>query len=605
MKGLFGVGRRVSERVAAWWRSVTFGTDRPARRLAALATLGVITGLAEVAVVMLVIGLAAGTAAGQLPLIDDLTGSSWALAGLALGAVAVLALTHLGSALLAARAEGSAQRRLQSELVDAYLSASWARQAAARTGQLQDLVTVKSVLVAIGTQQAATALTAAANLLAVVAAAIAVSPWAAGALVAVVALAAVISFQFRAYVRRVAEHSATSAADLAVEVTESARAARDLRVFGVIDSARARLREEIAVVARLRAVLDFAAQAAPSLTRDAAVATLVVGLALVVTSGDVSLAQLGAAVVLMLRALSHSQELSGVAYSLREREANLALIREAHRAWAPEGPRGTRPCRSVEEVALRSVGYRYRGADRRALAEVGVELRRGEQLGIVGRTGAGKSTLAGVLLGLIRPDSGQVLVDGVPLSEIDPADWHRRTAWIGQEPHLLTGTVRENIRFMRENLEEASVIRAAHAAGLGPEVEEWPLGLDHPAGPEGSSLSGGQRQRVALARALAGDPDLLVLDEPTSALDAHSEAAVRETLAELRGDALVVVIAHRLSTIHACDRIAVVESGRIASLAAPSELAADDRYFREALELADVNVWGDAEAARTGHLPPG
>jgi ABC-type multidrug transport system fused ATPase/permease subunit len=110
---------------------------------------------------------------------------------------------------------------------------------------------------------------------------------------------------------------------------------------------------------------------------------------------------------------------------------------------------------------------------------------------------------------------------------------------------------------------------------------------------------------VALARALAGDPDLLVLDEPTSALDAHSEAAVRETLAELRGEALVVVIAHRLSTIHACDRIAVIDSGRIASLAAPSELAADDRYFREALELADVHVWGDAEAARAGDLPSG
>ncbi len=585
--------RRAANRAVSWWRGATFGTGRAAQRVTALAALGLITGLAEAAVVVLVVALAARTSNGKLPLVDDLPDSSWTLAGLALAAVAVLALAHLGSALIAARAVGSAERRLQSELVDAYLLASWPRQATARTGALQDLVTVRSSMVARGTQEAATALTGAANLMVVIAAAIAISPWAAGALLAVVALAAVISFPVRAHTRHVANETANSSAELAVEVTEAARAARDLRVFGVLDPARGQLRNSIAAVTRRQARLLFAVTAAPTLTRDVAVAALTVGVAAVVTRGDVSIAQLGAAVVLMLRGLTHSQGLSGLAYFLREREANLALIRDALRRWAPEGARGTRPCRRVRRVDLNAVTYRYRDREAPALSQVSLELEPGEQLGIVGRTGAGKSTLAAILLGLIRPDSGTVLIDGVPLTEIDPADWHRRTAWIGQEPHLLTETVRDNIRFMRSGISDDAILRAAHAASLDAEIGEWSLGLDHPAGPEGASLSGGQRQRVALARALAGDPDLLVLDEPTSALDVHAEAAIRDTLAHLRGEAIVVVIAHRLSTINACDRIAVMEGGRITSVAPPTELAVDDRYFREALQLSEIQTWAD------------
>src|SRR4051812_24191570 len=267
MKRLAGAWRRATGRAVVWWQGATFGTDRPAARVAALAALGVLTGFAEVAVVVLVVGLAAGpgTGGGQLPLVDHLPDSTWALAGLALCALVVLALGHTGSALIAARADGSAQRRLQSELVDAYLSASWARQAALRTGELQDLVTVRSPMVAGGTQQAAGALASGANLSVVVVAAIAVSPWAAVALLGVLALTAVIGIPFRAYTRRAAEKTATGSAALAVEVTERARAARDLRVFGVVEPARARLLAGITGVARQIAALRFAMTAAPTL----------------------------------------------------------------------------------------------------------------------------------------------------------------------------------------------------------------------------------------------------------------------------------------------------------------------------------------------------
>jgi ABC-type multidrug transport system fused ATPase/permease subunit len=146
--------------------------------------------------------------------------------------------------------------------------------------------------------------------------------------------------------------------------------------------------------------------------------------------------------------------------------------------------------------------------------------------------------------------------------------------------------VRENIRFLRPDVDDAEVARAAQAAVLGTDLAGWREGLDHDVGPAGTALSGGQRQRVALARALAGSPDLVVLDEPTSALDAHTEAAVRDTLAALREHATVVVIAHRLSTVNACDRVAVMRGGRIVALGPPRELAQSDPYVREALVLS-------------------
>jgi ATP-binding cassette, subfamily B, bacterial len=204
-------------------------------------------------------------------------------------------------------------------------------------------------------------------------------------------------------------------------------------------------------------------------------------------------------------------------------------------------------------------------------------------VGVIGRTGAGKSTLASVLLGLLQPSQGTVSVGGVELERIDADDWHARTAWVGQDPRLLTGTVRDNIRFLRTEITDAAIEHAAASAGLSEELQRWPAGLDHNVGPAGAALSGGERQRVALARALAGNPDLIVLDEPTSALDVHTEEAVRQALNVARADRIVVIIAHRLSTVRACDRIAVLQAGRLEAVDAPAALESSNTYFREAL----------------------
>lgn len=550
----------------------------------ALSALGSIGGAGEAVVVLLLVAMVSGEGARLGALVPS--ASTWTLAALTVGAIAVLAGAHLGAAWVAARAAADAQRSVQGLLVDTFLHAPWAAQRRSAPGELQELVMGKARLAAHGTADAARAVSTSANLVIVVAAAVVVDVRVTAVLTLVVAFAVLVAQPFHARRKRVAVRMAENSSALAGETAQAVAMAGDLRVFGVLALARERLARGIDAGARLGQELQLSAGAVPSLTRDITLAVLTVGLAVVVVETSVTLAVLGATIVLVLRALAHAQALASTVQRLAERAANLTPITERLEAWRPSAAAGRRPCPRVGEIELSrvSVAHRVGGVD--ALEEVSLVVSPGEQLGVVGPTGAGKSTLAAVLLGLLRPRQGLVLVDGVPLDEIDPTEWHARTAWVAQDPPLLTGTVGENIRLLRPQLRDEAIAAAAAAAALGADLALWSDGLDHHVGAAGQALSGGQRQRLALARALAGDPELVVLDEPTSALDARTEAAVRDTLATLRGRATVVVIAHRLSTLAACDRVAVVREGRLVALGPPEQLATSDPYFREALALS-------------------
>src|SRR4051812_15613111 len=571
--------------VADRWRVATFGARHPRRRIAALALFGSVTGVGEALVVLLLVALASGGSLHRLPGFVP-HGDTWMLAALTLGAVAVLAATHLAAAWTAARASADTLRTVQGMIVDAFLAAPYAVQREVRAGELQNLVAGVTPLIAMGSADAARAIATAANLAIVVIAAVAVDVRATVALLAAVAVAILISRPLHARVRRDAQASVRSTASLGAEITETTALAAELRVFGRTGKARERLSGRLDLASRLMEAMQLALGATPTLTRDATVAVTVVGMAVLVAATSVPLAVLGATVLLPFRALAHPQALASAMHRMTERAANIERVTEHVEAWRRRAVAGTRRCVRIGVVELDGVTFAHRPDERHALHGVSLRLEPGEQLGIVGPTGAGKSTLASILLGLLPPDSGRVLVDGVPLGELDPADWHRQTAWVGQEPRLLTGSVRENIRFLRPDVDDGAIERAADEAALAADLAAWDEGLARAGGPAGGALSGGQRQRVALARALAGDPALVVLDEPTSALDAHAEAAVRATLESLRGRATAVVIAHRLSTIRACDRVAVLRDGRLVAIGPPGEVAAADPYLAEALALA-------------------
>jgi ATP-binding cassette, subfamily B, bacterial PglK len=233
----------------------------------------------------------------------------------------------------------------------------------------------------------------------------------------------------------------------------------------------------------------------------------------------------------------------------------------------------------VRELTADDVSFVYRGEARAALSNVSVRIRRGESIGIVGPTGAGKSTLVDLLIGLLPPSSGAVRVDGQELRGRERA-WQRQVGYVPQEPYLLNDTLRRNIAFGLEDdeIDAGRLARAVTQARLEEVVAGLPAGLETAVGERGSRLSGGQRQRVAIARALYLDPPVLVFDEATAALDTVTEREVTQAIAALHGSRTILVIAHRLSTVRACDRILHLRDGALAGVGTFEALRADPAF---------------------------
>jgi len=225
-------------------------------------------------------------------------------------------------------------------------------------------------------------------------------------------------------------------------------------------------------------------------------------------------------------------------------------------------------------ITLDQVRFRYRPDADPVLKGVSLELRAGELVGIVGRSGSGKSTMTKLIQRLYAPESGRVLVDGVDISLIDAAQWRRQIGVVLQENLLFNRSIRENIAIADPAAPLPGVVRAAQLAGAHTFISALPQAYDTLVGEQGGSLSGGQRQRIALARALFTEPRILILDEATSALDYESEAIIQRNMAQICHGRTVLVIAHRLSAVRRADRILVMDQGAIVEIGSHDELMA-------------------------------
>jgi ATP-binding cassette subfamily B protein len=244
-----------------------------------------------------------------------------------------------------------------------------------------------------------------------------------------------------------------------------------------------------------------------------------------------------------------------------------AIVRPARPVALPSPPRG--------EVAFDGVRFMYpTRANAPVLDGVTFAVRPGEKVAIVGPSGAGKSTIFHLLLRFYDPDAGSVTFDGVRLTEADPAELRARIALVPQDSVVFATTVRDNIRFGRPDATDADIERAAELAHASEFIALLPQGLDTPVGERGITLSGGQRQRIAIARAILRNAPLLLLDEATSSLDAESETKVADAIERLMRARTTIVIAHRLATVLSCDRILVMEAGRIVEEGTHARLAA-------------------------------
>ena len=299
------------------------------------------------------------------------------------------------------------------------------------------------------------------------------------------------------------------------------------------------------------------------------------------SAGSVTAGELVAFVLYLNLLFAPLYQLSQVFDSWQQAGASLAKIRDLLSTEPSIRPpvEPVDPGRLAGAIRFENVRFRYAGATEDALSGVDLDVAPGETVALVGETGAGKSTIVKLAARFYDPTEGRVLVDGHPLTELDPTAYRRQLGYVPQEPFLFSGTVRDNIAYARPDASDADVEAAARAVGAHEFVARLPAGYLQPLSERGRSLSAGQRQLLALARAQLVDPVILLLDEATAALDLATEARVVRAIGALAAPRTTLVIAHRLQTARTADRIVVVEGGRIVEQGAHDDLLAVGGHY--------------------------
>jgi ATP-binding cassette subfamily C protein LapB len=224
------------------------------------------------------------------------------------------------------------------------------------------------------------------------------------------------------------------------------------------------------------------------------------------------------------------------------------------------------------EVNFKKVDFNYPQAEFLALADVSFHINAGDRVGVIGRLGSGKSTIAKLIMNLYRPAKGRVEVDGVDLAQLNPADLRRHIGVVTQDQTLFYGTLRENIVMGVPHIEENAMLKAVHLSGVMDFVNSHPDGLDMQVGERGQMLSGGQRQCILLARAFLLDPPILLFDEPTSAMDNSSEQRFMQRLKEILPGKTLIFITHKTSLLNLVDRLIVMDQGQIVTQGSKNEV---------------------------------
>jgi ATP-binding cassette subfamily C protein len=222
---------------------------------------------------------------------------------------------------------------------------------------------------------------------------------------------------------------------------------------------------------------------------------------------------------------------------------------------------GSLPARLAREVTLRHVSFAY--GERPVLRDASLRIPVGELTLLVGASGAGKTSILDLVIGLVRPQSGEVWIDDLPLSEVDLKSWRTIIGYVAQETFLLHESILVNVTLGDKTVTSEAVEQALRDAGIWEFVSALPNGMSTPVGERGSGISGGQRQRIAIARALVRRPQLLILDEATASLDPESEAAVCATVQRLRGRVTLLAISHQAALLDAADRAYRLENGAV------------------------------------------
>lgn len=298
------------------------------------------------------------------------------------------------------------------------------------------------------------------------------------------------------------------------------------------------------------------------------VAIVVLGVYLI-GSGDLSQGALVATVMLAGRATAPLAQVVGLAVRFQQaKSAMLSLNRLMDMPVDREAGKEYLPLAALSgQLRLKGLRFSYPAPPGKSnppvLQDISFSISPGERVAVLGRVGCGKSTLLRMMARLYQPTSGQMLMDGIDVTQIDPADWRRTVGYVGQEARLFYGSLRENIMIGRPDASAEEFLRVLRLTGLDEVARRHPMGINLPIGERGEGLSGGQRQLVSLARTMLARPGLILLDEPTSAMDTQTEALFMAHLARAAQGQTVVLVTHRLSLLSLVDRILIVDEGRV------------------------------------------
>lgn len=535
------------------------------RALLGVVALTLIATLSEAGFLVLIAraGVALANGESAIVLQGDRTATMVTALVVAGGFVVVRFLANLGAAALSSASMARAAIDLQATFTDAYLATSWEVKHGLAPGRVQQLLSNYARTAVNAVAAVARGLTAGVSLFGLVAVAFAIQPYITLVAAVLVAVLGAAMLPLRRKVRSASQRAAAAQVDFGTRVNETESLALEIEVHGVHEPVAERVRTDAVEAAHALGWSQFAQLAIGPAYQLVAYGGVVGLLAVGLSTGVDDVGTVGAVLVLLLRCLGYGQSLqiARAQYVQADVYAS-ALAEEVARYRGAEPARGR--AKGSPDLGLVADRLSFAYGDEPTLHDVTFTLTPGSVIGVVGPSGSGKSTLTQLVLGL-RPSGGALTFGGIAVDEADADWWHGQVAMVPQHSQLLTGTVAENVRFLRAHVDDDAIEAACRAAGIHDEIVAMG-GYDASVGERGGVLSGGQRQRLCIARALAGRPRLLVLDEPTSALDQVSERRVLDTIADLGDDTTVVVVTHRLAVLDVCDQVLVLEDGRVAGI---------------------------------------
>ena len=395
-----------------------------------------------------------------------------------------------------------------------------------------------------------------------------ISPWFLLPLLACIAALLVVSLVAQQKLQELVEVTHRATAQRNASLVESLVGIETLKFMVAESSFQRKWEHSTVFLAQNGTKLKFLSTAtlnvAQALQQLATILVVIVGVYLLMDN-KVSMGGIIAASMLAGRAMAPFSQIAGLLMQFHNAKSGLGAI-ESHMKMTPERPeQATFLHRASFQGAIefRNVTFVYPGQENPALRNISFKIQPGEKVAFIGRVGSGKSTIQRLILGLYTPTEGAILIDGIDLRQIDPAELRRAAGFVSQDVHLFYGSLRENIALGAPFASDHDVVVAADTAGVTEFANRHPRGFDMLIGERGESLSGGQRQAVGIARAVLNDAPILLLDEPSSAMDFQSEDQLKARIGHFTKGKTVVLVTHRTSLLEMVDRLLVIDNGQL------------------------------------------